>query len=135
MPSGESSLKCVSAALRQSILLRSPQIKSKLSQCQRNENCELRLNPERHQRGVTIKEDVFILQTSWRKNAQIFSPDRSITTYMLLHMDVDQGFAEFQNTNSIRGESYSCYIFIGENLSIEEPLYCLHSVNKYHSQR
>ncbi|CAL1189047.1 unnamed protein product [Candida parapsilosis] len=135
MPSGESSLKCVSAALRQSILLRSPQIKSKLSQCQRNENCELRLNPERHQRGVTIKEDVFILQTSWRKNAQIFSPDRSITTYMLSHMDVDQGFAEFQNTNSIRGESYSCYIFIGENLSIEEPSYCLRSVNKYHSQR
>ena len=122
MPSGKSSLECVSAALRQSILLRSPQIKSKLSQCQRNENCELRLNPERHQRGVTIKEDVFILQTSWRKNAQIFSPDRSITTYMLLHMDVDQGFAESQNTNSIRGESYRCYIFIGENLSIEEPL-------------
>ena len=135
MPSGESSLKCVSAALRQSILLRSPQIKSKLSQCQRNENCELRLNPERHQRGVTIKEDVFILQTSWRKNAQIFSPDRSITTYMLLHMDVDQGFAESQNTNLIRGESYSCYIFIGENLSIEEPLYRLRSVNKYHRQR
>jgi len=135
MPSGESSLKCVSAALRQSILLRSPQIKSKLSQCQRNENCELRLNPERHQRGVTIKEDVFILQTSWRKNAQIFSPDRSITTYMLLHMDVDQGFAESQNTNLIRGESYSCYIFIGENLSIEEPPYRLRSVNKYHRQR
>ena len=107
----------------------------KTFQCQCNENCELRLNPERHQRGVTIKEDVFILQTSWRKNAQIFSPDRSITTYMLLHMDVDQGFAEFQNTNSIRGESYSCYIFIGENLSIEEPLYRLRSVNKYHRQR
>ena len=107
----------------------------KTFQCQRNENCELKLNPEQHQRDVAIKEDVFILRTSWRKNAQIFSPDRSITTYMLLHMDVDQGFAESQNTNLIGGESYRCYIFIGENLSIEKPLYRLRSVNKYHRQR
>ncbi|CAL1210272.1 unnamed protein product [Candida parapsilosis] len=69
------------------------------------------------------------------KNAQIFSPDRSITTYMLSHMDVDQGFAESQNTNLIGGESYRCYIFIGENLSIEKPSYYLRSMNKYHRQR